>query len=83
MRRIAIFMAVLFIPTALSAQDLLDKLIEKYQNQDDFVVVNITGNLFKIMASAEHEDPEAAYWSENLNSIRILAYEGNFKRKQA
>ena len=82
MRRIAIFMAVLIIPTALSAQDLLDKLIQKYQNQDDFVVVNITGNLFKLMASVEHEDPEAAYWSENLNSIRILAYEGNLKENR-
>ncbi len=82
MRRIVIFLTVLFIPTALSAQDLLDKLIQKYQNQDDFAVVNITGNLLKIMANAEHEDPETAYWAENLNSIRILAYEGSFEKNR-
>lgn len=82
MRRIVIFLAAVLIPTALSAQDLLDKLIQKYQNQDDFVVVNITGNLFKIMANAEHDDPEAAYWSENLSSIRILAYEGSIEKNR-
>lgn len=67
-------MLALLVPMALAAQKSpVDKLFEKYANQDGFTTVNISGKLLGLAGKMDTGDPETAKMLNSLNGIRILS----------
>ncbi|MCK9449835.1 MAG: DUF4252 domain-containing protein [Bacteroidales bacterium] len=72
MKRLIIILAVL-LPAMLSAQKTpVDKLFEKYANQEGFTTVNISGKLLSLASKLGIEDDPAEEILSKLKAIRIL-----------
>lgn len=64
------------VPMVLSAQKSpVDRLFDKYANQDGFTTINISGKLLKIAGKLDAGDPETNRMLANLSGIRILSVE--------
>lgn len=75
MKRLVLLVALL-VPWVLVAQKSpVDKLFEKYANQEGFTTVNISGKLLGIAGKLDSEDPEISKMLQGLTGIRILAVE--------
>jgi hypothetical protein len=65
-----------FVPlTLFSQKDPVDKLFEKYGNQEGFTTVNISGKLLGFASESEGEKDDVLEMLSNLEAIRILTVE--------
>jgi hypothetical protein len=73
-------MAFLTIPLLVNAQSPIDKVYEKYSNQDGFTTVNITKELFQMlmqMGKSDSKDTNAVEMKqmmEQLTSLKVLTF---------
>jgi hypothetical protein len=76
MKKIAILIVMAIIPGFIVAQDVVDKLIQKYQGQDGFTTVLVHKDLFEMIASMD-DDEDLAKMKGMIENIRIIALEGD------
>jgi hypothetical protein len=56
----------------LAQKSPVDKLFDKYKNQDGFTTVNISGKLLGFAAQMENEDENVSDMLSSLKGIRVL-----------
>ena len=78
-----LLLIAVFVPLVLAAQKSpIDKLFEKYANQEGFTTVNISGKLLGFAGKLDKGDAETSKMLQNLTGIRILSVEDeNMKLK--
>ena len=75
MKRLIIMFAML-VPLVLAAQKSpVDKLFDKYANQQGFTTVNITGKLLGLAGKLDNSNPYTNDMLSNISGIRILSVE--------
>jgi len=75
MKRLIIMFAML-VPLVLAAQKSpVDKLFDKYANQQGFTTVNITGKLLGLAGKLDNSNPSTNDMLSNISGIRILSVE--------
>ncbi len=70
-----IFLGTLFLMLAMPVfcqNDLVSNLFNKYNGQEGFTVVNITGDMLKIFTQAEQDRRDTVLYSK-LSEVRILS----------
>lgn len=71
-----IIMFVMLVPMVLAAQKSpVDKLFDKYANQQGFTTVNITGKLLGMAGKFDSSNPSTNDMLSNISGIRILTIE--------
>lgn len=71
-----IFMFAMLVPLVLAAQKSpVDKLFDKYANQQGFTTVNITGKLLGLAGKLDSSNPSTNDMLSNISGIRILSAE--------
>jgi len=79
MKRITIFLPLLFIVVAMNGQNsAVDKLFEKYGGKEGFTTVTISKQMFELFSQVDDkskDDKEFKDVASKLTSIRILAME--------
>jgi hypothetical protein len=78
MKRIFGILVVLVLMGAAYGQRSIDRLFERYANNDGFVTLTISGNLLNLLKSDENEWNEN-HWPEKITEIRILVQEDKNK----
>lgn len=76
MKRIITLLALAALPMLLSAQDLIDGLISKYQGQEGFTTVVVHNAMFDLAAAIE-DDTDLTKLKDMVDNIRIIAMEEN------
>jgi hypothetical protein len=79
MKKIAILLVMAIIPGFIMAQDVVDKLIKKYQGQDGFTTVIVHKDLFEMIAAID-DDEDLAKMKGMIENIRIIALESDSVR---
>ncbi len=75
MKRLILMIAML-VPMVLAAQKSpVDKLFDKYANQDGFTTVNISGKLLGMAGKMDKSNPDTNDMLNKLSGIRILSVE--------
>lgn len=70
-----VILLTLLIPLSVAAQKSpVDKLFEKYANQEGMTTVNISGALLGFASKIQEDSPESEFLS-NLKGVRILSVE--------
>jgi hypothetical protein len=64
------------VPGFIMAQDVVDKLIQKYQGQDGFTTVIVHKDLFEMIASID-DDEDLTKMKGMIENIRIIALESD------
>ena len=73
MKRLILMVAML-VPMLLAAQKSpVDKLFDKYANQDGFTTVNISGKLLGMAGKMDKSNPDTNDMLNKLSGIRILS----------
>ena len=76
MKKLAFFLLIAFITSAVYAQKSIDELFKRYAGKDGFVTVTIDGDLLKLAASLDDSDDNSlSKMNGNITHIRILAQE--------
>lgn len=75
-----IITAILAIPSAMFAQSTIDNLYKKYAGKEGFTSINISPELFSMIASIDTEDStekvqEEQNVMEQLSGLKMLVYE--------
>ena len=75
MKRVTMIFVIALISITLMAQNkVVDKLFEKYADEEGFTSVVITKHMFNLFSSIEtEEDDDYMNMIKNLNNIRILS----------
>ena len=73
-RTLALLILAMFVFT-VNAQSSIDKLFNKYQGQDGFVTVSISGSFLKILSEMDDSEDEFMRHANKFSTIRILAQE--------
>ena len=73
-RILALLILAMFVFT-VNAQSSIDKLFNKYQGQDGFVTVSISGSFLKILSEMDDSEDEFMRHASKFSTIRILAQE--------
>lgn len=76
MKKIVILLVMAIIPGFMMAQDVVDKLIQKYQGQDGFTTVLVHKDLFEMIASID-DDEDLDKMKGMIENIRIIALESD------
>lgn len=75
MKKLLLFVAPLFLCSLTFAQkDLIGDLFEKYSGKEGFTIVNISGDMLKMMTDA-HQQTQDTVLSSKITELRILALE--------
>ncbi len=70
MKKLMLQFILVLIPFMLIAQNTaVDKLMEKYNDEDGFVTVYITKHMFSLFANIETDDADAEEFLKTINSI--------------
>lgn len=80
-----ILFSMLFLALAMPVfcqNDLISNLFNKYNGQEGITIVNVTGDMLKIMSQAEQERRDTVLQSR-LDAVRILSTEGSCDQKSA
>jgi hypothetical protein len=77
---ILIIAVIAWIPFIMNAQTTIDKLYEKYAGKPDFTSINISPEMFSLLASLDTEDStenakESQEVMEQLTGLKMLVYE--------
>lgn len=75
MKRLFLLIVMALIPGLMMAQDVVDKLIQKYQGQHGFTTVLINKELFEMVAAIE-TDEDLSKMKDMVENIRIIAFDG-------
>jgi len=74
MKKIITFIVLAALPMFLSAQDLIDGLIDKYQGEKGFTTVVINSAMFDIAAAID-DDEDFHKLKGMIDNVRIIAME--------
>ena len=61
--------------TAFAQNSSIENLFEKYSGQDGFTTVNVSTQLFDLLAKMEPEDEDLQKLASQIKSVRVLASE--------
>lgn len=73
MKTLVMMLAMLASMTLAAQKSPVDKLFEKYANQDGFTTVNISGKLLGMAGKMDTDNPETNKMLNSLSGIRILS----------
>ncbi len=76
MKKIALFIPILFLPLLMTAQQTpIDKLFEKYNGKEGFTTVLVTQDMFKVISEMEEEKGEIEGTLGKVERVRVIAQE--------
>ncbi|MDD2963192.1 MAG: DUF4252 domain-containing protein [Bacteroidales bacterium] len=70
--KMAIIATLLLTVSALNAQNIMDKLFDKYNGKDGYATVNISPEMFKMFANMEIKDEKKNEATELINAASKL-----------
>jgi len=70
-----IAVVVFLMPAMLQAQTAIDKLYEKYAGKKGFTSINISPEMFKMLASMDSEGNQEEQMLSQLSGLKMLVYE--------
>lgn len=74
MKKILLSMIIATLTLAIKAQgDPINDVFNKYSETKGYTTVNITGDLFKMLANADTKDKDLQNLSRSITEVRILA----------
>ncbi|HEX2969275.1 MAG TPA: DUF4252 domain-containing protein [Bacteroidales bacterium] len=73
MKKLVIIPALLLCFSCVNGQKSIDRLFEKYSDNDGFTCVSISGNLLNIAATLEDDDEHDRDIKAKITGVRILA----------
>ncbi|MDX2445096.1 MAG: DUF4252 domain-containing protein [Bacteroidales bacterium] len=71
--------ALLISASSMAQKDPVDRLFDKYSEQDGFTTVYISSKMFSLFAEIDPDDKELQDMMNGLKSIRILAVDDDSK----
>lgn len=71
--------ALLISASSMAQKDPVDRLFDKYSEQDGFTTVYISSKMFSLFAEIDPDDNELQDMMNGLKSIRILAVDDDSK----
>jgi hypothetical protein len=82
MKKILLILAVVLPIAVLAQKTPVDKLFEKYANQDGFTTVNISGKLLGFASQVDTGDKATSDMLSSLSGIRILSVDDEKLNKE-
>lgn len=82
MKKLLAVLAIVMPMALLAQQTPVDKLFDKYANQDGFTTVNISGTLLGFAAQMGDEDDETSDMLSSVKGIRVLTVDDSALNKK-
>lgn len=80
MKKILFAMTAILISGATFAQkDLITSFFEKYSGQEGITIINVSGDMLKLMTDAEQERRDTVFTSK-LSEVKVMALEKNCEK---